>query len=145
MTKIFKSAILVTVWIVGFGSCKKSNTKTNNTTSPIVGFWTYEEDPADDYWNDNVLFKSDGTFRMYTALSLADTIAAQAIADTSNQVITFGTYTVKGTTVTMTWQELSVIGFTFTGTLYTNPNNLIGNIETNQPGSASPLWYLKKN
>src|ERR1017187_6855656 len=95
MTKTFKLAVLATAWIVGLGSCKKSNSQTNNATSPVVGFWTYEEDPANDYWNDNVLFKSDGTFRMYTALSLADTVAAQALADTANQVVTFGTYTVK--------------------------------------------------
>ena len=81
---------------------------------------------------------------MFVAFSLADTSAAAAIADTVGAVVTFGTYTVKGNTVTMTWQEFSQIGFTFSGKLYTNPTNIIGNIETNQSGSAAPLWYLTK-
>lgn len=129
-----------------FVACKKSGSAPagNSGNSAIAGFWTYKEDPAQDYWNDNVLFKSDGTFRMYTALSLADTSAAQAIADTAGQVITFGTYTVSGTTVKMTWQEFSVIGFSFSGILNSTSTNIIGNIESNVPGSAEPLWYLTK-
>lgn len=90
------------------------------------------------------MFNNDGTFRMYTALSLADTSAAQAIPDTAGQVVTFGTYTVSGTTVKMTWQEFSVIGFTFSGILNSASTNLIGNIETSVPGGAAPLWYLTK-
>jgi hypothetical protein len=144
MKKIVKILLPVCVMFIVNGSCKKDNSTPKAASSPIVGFWTYKEDPNNDYWNDNVLFKSDGTFRMYTALSLADTSAAQAIADTANQVVTFGTYTVKGSTVQMTWQEFSVVGFTFEGTLNTTATNLIGNIETSVSGSAAPLWYLTK-
>ena len=144
MKKTLKPLSLAVLLLAGFISCKKSNSKPSTSTSPIVGFWTYKEDPNNDYWNSNVLFKSDGTFRMYTALSLADTSAAQAIADTANQVVTFGTYTVKGTDVEMTWEELSVVGFTFSGNLNGAQNILIGNIETKESGSAAPLWYLTK-
>ncbi len=131
-------------FIIGVESCKKSTTSKSSSSSAIVGFWTYKEDANNDYWNDNVLFKSDGTFRMYVALSLADTSAGPAIADTANQVVTFGTYTVSGTTVKMIWQEFSTIGFSFSGVLNSSSNNLIGNIESNVPNSASPLWYLTK-
>ncbi len=145
MTKTIKLAALASLWILGFASCKKDSKPTTTTTnSAIVGFWTFKEDANNDYWNDNVQFNSDGTFRMYTALSLADTSAAQALADTADQVKTFGTYTVTGDSVHMVWQEFSVIGFTFTGVIYSNPANIIGNIETNQSGSAAPLWYLTK-
>jgi len=109
---------------------KDSNSNSDN--SKIVGFWTCKKDPATYYWNDNVLFKSDDTFRMYTSLSLADTSASQAITDTANHVVTFGTYTVSVTTVKMTWQEFSVIDLSFSGVLNSSFNNLIGNIETNQ-------------
>ena len=126
------------------GSCKKSSGSSPSSTSAVVGFWTYKEDANNDYWNENVLFKSNGTFRMYAALSLADTVSAQAIADTANQVVTFGTYTVSGTTVKMTWQEFNTINLSFSGILNSSNNNLIGNIETNVSGSASPLWYLTK-
>jgi hypothetical protein len=144
MTKSIKSAILVAACVMSFSSCKKDNSTSSTASSPVVGFWTYKEDPDNDYWNSNVLFKSDGTFRMYTTLSLADTSAAQAIADTANDVVTFGTYTVKGTAVTMTWQEFNVIGFSFSGILNSSSNNLIGNINSDVSGSASPLWYLTK-
>jgi hypothetical protein len=141
--KTYKHWMLTSVMLFALASCKKDNTKTS-AASPIAGFWTYKEDAANDYWNGNVLFKNDGTFRMYTALSLSDTSAGPALADTANQVVTFGTYTVKGTTVEMTWQEFSVIGFSFSGILNSSSNNLIGNVETNESGSASPLWYLTK-
>ncbi len=64
-------------------SCKKGGASPAGS-SAIAGFWTYMEDANDDYWNDNVLFKTDGTFRMYTALTLDDTSAGPAIADTAN-------------------------------------------------------------
>lgn len=141
VSKVLALALVSTLIIT---SCKKSSSA-SSTPSPIAGFWTYKEDANVDYWNSNVLFKNDGTFRMYAALSLADTSAAQAIADTAGQVVTFGTYTVSGTTVKMTWQEFSTIGFTFTGLLETgNAPNIIGNIETNVSGGAAPLWYLTK-
>lgn len=124
-------------------SCKKSKL-TNSDNNKLTGFWTYKEDPANDYWPANVLFKSDGTFRMYQALSLADTATAQAIADTANQVVTFGTYTINGSNVVMKYTELNVVDFTFTGSLNPAANILIGNLDSNQPGSASPLWYLTK-
>ena len=143
MKKIIKPLALIIIFSIVIGSCKKSSTKPT-ITSPIVGFWTYKEDPAIDYWNENVLFKSDGTFRMYASLTLADTSAAQAIKDTANQVVTFGTYTISGNAVKMTWQEFSVIDFTFSGSLNTAQNILIGNLDNNEPGSASPLWYLTK-
>ncbi|HEY4154519.1 MAG TPA: hypothetical protein VGM24_03810 [Puia sp.] len=144
MKKIFKTTFIAALVLLTAASCKKSTAKKSSGTSAIEGFWTYKEDPALDYWNDNVLFKSDGTFRMYTALSLADTSAAQALADTASQVVTFGTYTVNGNDVEMVWEELSVVGFTFSGTLNGSKNNIIGNIETKEPDSASPLWYLTK-
>lgn len=126
-------------------ACKKDNTnKTSSTNSWILGFWTYKEDPAVDYWNANVLFKSDGTFRMYQALTLTDTMAAPALADTANQVVTFGTYTVSGAKVTMTYVEFNIINMTFTGSVNSSDNILIGNISDNNPGDAEPLWYLTK-
>lgn len=144
MKKIYKTLFIATIVLMIFGSCKKSNSKKDSGGSGIEGFWTYKEDPNLDYWNSNVLFKSDGTFRMYTALSLADTAAAQAIADTANQVVTFGTYTVSGNDVEMVWQEFNVINLTFSGSLNGSKNNIVGNIETSEPGSVSPLWYLTK-
>jgi|ERR1022692_441464 hypothetical protein len=135
------SLAMALAFIIPF--CKKSSAP-SSATSPIAGFWTYKEDANNDYWNENVLFKNDGTFRMYAALSLGDTAAAQAIADTANQVVTFGTYTVSGTNVKMTWQEFNTIDLSFSGTLNISHNNLIGNIETNVSGSASPIWYLTK-
>jgi hypothetical protein len=125
-------------------ACKKDNNKTPSAGSWIQGFWTYKEDTNLDYWNANVLFKGDGTFRMYQALSLADTAAAAAIADTANQVVTFGTYTVSGTTVTMKYTEFNTINFTFTGSVNGGQNILIGNLSDNTPGDAEPLWYLTK-
>ena len=143
MKKLVKPLLLAIILSTMFTACKKDD-KSNPDASKIAGFWTYKEDAAEDYWNDNVLFKSDGTFRMYTALSLEDTAAAVAIADTAKQVVTFGTYTVSGTTVNMTWQEFNFINFNFSGVLNSSSNTLIGNIETSVPGSASPLWYLTK-
>lgn len=125
-------------------SCKKSSNPSSNSSSPIAGFWTYKEDAAQDYWNSNVLFKNDGTFRMYTSLSLSDTVAAQGIADTANQVVTFGTYTVSGKNVKMIFTEFTSVGLQFTGSLNTGDNILIGNIGNNDPSNASPLWYLTK-
>jgi hypothetical protein len=144
MKKIYKTLFLATIGLLAIASCKKSNSKKDSGSSGIEGFWTYKEDPNLDYWNSNVLFKSDGTFRMYAALSLADTSAAQAIADTANQVVTFGTYTVNGNDVEMIWQEFNVINLTFSGSLNGGKNNIVGNIETSEPGSVSPLWYLTK-
>ena len=62
--------------LVMLAACKKDNNKTSSANSWIVGFWTYKEDANVDYWNANVLFKNDGTFRMYQALTLDDTVAA---------------------------------------------------------------------
>ena len=143
MKKIINVISISLILFIGIVSCKKNKT-TNPDNAKMAGFWTYKEDPAIDYWNANVLFKEDGTFRMYQALSLADTAAAQAIADTSNQVVTFGTYSVNGLNVKMTYQEFNIIDFKFTGTLNSSSNILIGNLDSNQPGSASPLWYLTK-
>jgi hypothetical protein len=143
MKKITKQLVIATTFVFAIVSCKKEKTSPK-PSSPVVGFWTYKEDTANDYWNANVLFKNDGTFRMYQALTLADTSAAVAIADTANQVVTFGTYTVSGTTVKMTWKEFNVIDLNFSGILNSSSNNLIGNIETDQSNSASPLWYLTK-
>ena len=91
-----------------------------------------------------MLFKSDGTFRMYTALSYDDTLAAHAIGDTSNQVVTFGTYTLTGQNLKMTWEEFNVVGFKATGVFNSSFNNFTGNIESDEPGSASPLWIITK-
>jgi hypothetical protein len=133
MKTLLKKFTLATGLIIGIYSCKKSNATTTSNSSPIVGFWTYKEDPNNDYWNGNVLFKSDGTFRMYTAISLADTAAAQAIEDTAKQVYNFGNYTVKGSTVKMVWQEFSVINFNFSGILNNAMTNLTGNLENSEP------------
>jgi hypothetical protein len=130
--------------LMAMPACKKSSSTASGNSSVIAGFWTYKEDPAIDYWNSNVLFKSDGTFRMYTALSLDDTAAAQAIADTANEVVTFGTFTVNGKNVKMVFSEFTIIGLNFTGSLNSSNNILIGNLDNNQPGAASPLWYLTK-
>ncbi|MBS1974914.1 MAG: hypothetical protein JST13_11225, partial [Bacteroidetes bacterium] len=132
-------------WVMVQASCsKKNNGQSGN--SRVAGFWTYKTDPnnSNNYWNGNVLFKSDGTFRMYTALSLDDTLAINAIADTANQVITIGTYTVSGQNLKMVWQEFNVIGFKATGIFNSSFTNFTGNLEINQPGSASPLWILTK-
>jgi hypothetical protein len=126
-------------------ACKKnSNNRTSNANSWVYGFWTYKEDVNLDYWNANVLFKNDGTFRMYQALSLSDTAAGPALLDTANQVVTFGTYTVSGATVTMKYTEFNTIDFTFTGSVNTNHNILVGNLSDNNPGDAEPLWYLTR-
>jgi hypothetical protein len=125
-------------------ACKKDNNKTNSASSWAVGFWTYKEDPAVDYWNANVLFKNDGTFRMYQALTLDDTAAAAAIADTGNQVVTFGTYTISGNNVTMKYTEFSTINFTFSGSVNSGHSVLIGNLSDGNPADAEPLWYLTK-
>jgi hypothetical protein len=143
MKKNLKNFGLISGLIISLFSCSKSNT-TTTASSPIAGFWTYKEDANNDYWNGNVLFNNDGTFRMYTALSLIDTSAVQAIKDTANQVVTFGTYTVKGNSVKMVWQEFSAINFNFSGILNTTMNNLTGNVETSESNSASPLWILTK-
>lgn len=132
------------LFLVVIASCKKSGSASSAGSSVLAGFWTFKEDPAQDYWNSNVLFKSDGTFRMYTALSLADTSAGPAVADTSNQVVTFGTYSVNGKNVKMIFTEFAVIDMNFTGQLNSSNNILIGNLDNNQPGAASPLWYLTK-
>ena len=137
------ATVLSLAFLLAIVSCKK-NENSDSVTSKISGFWTYKEDAANDYWNDNVLFRNDGTFRMYTALSLADTSSAQAIADTTNQVVTFGTYTVSGTTVKMVWEEFNIVGFSFSGELNSSSNILVGNIESDVTGSAKPLWYLTK-
>jgi len=126
-------------------SCSKKNDN-NSAGSKIAGFWTYKTDPAnsDNYWNGNVLFKTDGTFRMYMALTLDDTAAGPAIADTANQVVTFGTYKLSGQNLQMTWQEFNVIGFRATGVMNNNFTNFTGNIEGDDPGSVSPLWIMSK-
>lgn len=129
--------------IMAIASCKKSGSASSGS-SVLAGFWTYKEDPAQDYWNDNVLFKSDGTFRMYTALSLSDTAAGPAIADTASQVVTFGTYSVSGQTVKMNFTEFGSIGMTFSGSLNSSNNNLIGDIVISAPGSPSTHWYLTR-
>ena len=128
-------------------SCKKSNTSTSSTTSKMVGFWTFKTNVSDPdkFWNDNALFKSDGTFRMYTALSLADTATAQAIADTANQVVTFGTYTVSGSEVKMTFTEFGALGMKCEGSVNSSFNAFTGALEiTSDPNAASPLWNLTK-
>lgn len=131
--------------LVLLAACKKDSNKTSGSANGwILGFWTYKEDTNVDYWNANVLFKSDGTFRMYQALTLDDTAAAAALADTSNQVVTFGTYTISGANVTMKYTEFNVINFTFTGSVNSGHNVLIGNLSDNTPGDAEPLWYLTK-
>lgn len=130
--------------LILLGACKKDNNKTSSANSWILGFWTYKEDANVDYWNANVLFKNDGTFRMYQALTLDDTVAAAAIADTGNQVVTFGTYSVSGSKVTMKYVEFNIIGMTFEGSVNTAQNVLIGNISDGTPGDAEPLWYLTK-
>ncbi len=126
------------------GACKKDNNNSSSANSWIDGFWTYKEDANVDYWNANVLFKSDGTFRMYQALTLDDTAAAAALADTPNQVVTFGTYTVSGSKVTMKYTEFNTIDFTFNGSVNSAHNILVGNLGDNNPNDAQPLWYLTK-
>lgn len=130
--------------LVLLAACKKENKASSGAGGWITGFWTYKEDPAEDYWNANVLFKGDGTFRMYQALTLDDTAAGPAIADTATQVVTFGTYTVSGSSVTMKYTEFNTIDFTFTGSVNGGHNVLVGNLSDNNPGDAEPLWYLTK-
>jgi hypothetical protein len=81
---------------------------------------------------------------MYTSLSLADTVAAQGIADTANQVKTFGTYTLSGKNLKLIFTEFTSVGLVYTGSLNSSNNILIGNMETNDPNSAAPIWYLTK-
>jgi hypothetical protein len=136
---------MVLAGLMLLAACKKdSNKGSTGANSWIDGFWTYKEDTNEDYWNANVLFKSDGTFRMYQALTLNDTAAGPALLDTANQVVTFGTYTVSGTNVTMKYTEFNTIDFTFTGSVNSGHNVLIGNLSDNNPGDAQPLWYLTK-
>ena len=131
--------------LILLAACKKdSKSGSSSATGWIDGFWTYKEDPAEDYWNANVLFKSDGTFRMYQALSLDDTASGPALADTAGQVVTFGTYTVSGTTVTMKYTEFNIINLTFNGSVNSAHNIIVGNLSDNNPGGAEPLWYLTK-
>ena len=130
--------------LILLAACKKDNNKTTSANSWVLGFWTYKEDPAVDYWNANVLFKSDGTFRMYQALSLADTSAGPALADTANQVVTFGTYSISGTNVTMKYTEFNTIDFTFSGAVNAGHSVLIGNLSDGNPADGQPLWYLTK-
>ena len=130
--------------LVLLAACKKDSNMTSSPNSWVLGFWTYKEDQAVDYWNANVLFKSDGTFRMYQALSLDDTAAGPALADTANQVVTFGTYSISGANVTMKYTEFNVIDFTFSGAVNAGHNILIGNLSDSNPGEAQPLWYLTK-
>jgi hypothetical protein len=139
-----KKAMITLAALLVLVACKKDNNKTSSANSWIDGFWTYKEDTNEDYWNANVLFRSDGTFRMYQALTLDDTAAGPALLDTANQVVTFGTYTVSGTNVTMKYTEFNVIDFTFTGSVNSGHNVLIGNLSDNNPGDAQPLWYLTK-
>ncbi|HVU58053.1 MAG TPA: hypothetical protein VHD83_23490 [Puia sp.] len=136
--------LLTAIAVIQTSCSKKNNSDPNN--GKIAGFWTYKTDPnnSDNYWNGNVLFKADGTFRMYTALSFDDTAADKAIADTSSQVVTFGTYKLSGQNLQMTWQEFSVVGFKATGVLNSSFTNFTGNIEGDDPGSVSPLWIMTK-
>jgi hypothetical protein len=145
MKMMYKSLPVILAVAMAGGSCKKSNNSKTGSNSPVVGFWTYKEDAAVDYWNQNILFKSDGTFWAFTALSLADTSAGPALADTANQVMTFGTYTVSGKHVVLTFQEFAVIGLKIEADLQGNNNNLmIGNLESNDTTAAEPLVYLTK-
>lgn len=130
--------------LIMLGACKKDDNNSSSANSWIDGFWTYKEDANVDYWNANVLFNSDGTFRMYQALTLDDTVAAAALADTPNQVVTFGKYTVSGNQVTMKYTEFNSINFTFNGSVNGAHNVLIGNLDDNNPGDAQPRWYLTK-
>jgi hypothetical protein len=140
------SLSLVLMLTIALISCKKKNNPPAGN-SLMAGFWTFKTNVnnTDGYWNSNALFKSDGTFRMYTALSLADTAAAQAIADTANQVVTFGTYTVSGNVVKMSLTEFGAIGITCSGSVNSSYTQFDGNLEiANDPTAASPLWVLTK-
>jgi hypothetical protein len=146
MKKIIPVLSLAIVLLTPVVSCKKSNSKPAST-SPMAGFWTYKTDPnnPNNYWNCNALFNSDGTFRMYTALSLADTAAAVAIADTPNQVVTFGTYTVSGSTVKMVLTEFGALDLNFEGSVNSSYNSFFGTGEvSSDPTSATISWYLTK-
>jgi hypothetical protein len=138
--------LTVIVLLIPVASCKKSSSKAAST-SPMTGFWTYKTDPANpnNFWNCNVLFKSDGSFRMYTALSLADTAAAAAIADTSNQVVTLGNYTVSGSTVKMVLTEFGALDLNFEGSVNSSYTSFYGTGEvSSDPNSATVTWYLTK-
>lgn len=143
MKSISTQLFLAILSIMAIASCKKS-TSAPAGSAVLAGFWTFKEDPAQDYWNSNVLFKSDGTALMYTAFSLADTSAGPAIADTAGGFLTFGKYTVSGSTVKINFTEFGALGLNFVGTLNSSNNILKGNIGVNAPGSASPIWYLTK-
>ncbi|MFI5194385.1 MAG: hypothetical protein ACHQD7_10010 [Chitinophagales bacterium] len=141
-----KITLFALVLAIAVGSCKKTN-KSTSKSSPMTGFWTFKTDPnnTNNYWNCNALFNSDGSFRMYTALSLDDTAVAQAIADTANQVVTFGTYTVSGSEVKMSLTEFGAVGITCTGSVNSTFNKFDGTLEvTSDPNSATPLWVLTK-
>jgi hypothetical protein len=141
-------ALTLLIVAMQFSACKKSSSSPSTSApSKMAGFWTYKTDVnnPNNYWNDNVLFLSNGTFRMYTALTLADTAAGPAIADTVNQVVTFGTYTVSGTVVKMNLSEFRTVGITFEGSVNSAYNNLSGSLEvTSDPNSASVLWILTR-
>jgi hypothetical protein len=145
-----KALIILSLGCLGtvvFTACKKdNNNKTSTTNSAMAGFWTYKTDPSNPQnWNDNVLFKDDGTFRMYTALTLADTAAGPAIADSGKQVKTFGTYTVSGSEVKMVFSEFASLGMTCEGSVNSAHNSFTGKLELqNDPTAASPLWVLTK-
>ncbi|MDP4252194.1 MAG: hypothetical protein Q8918_19005 [Bacteroidota bacterium] len=143
-----KIILFAMVLAIALGSCKKTNKSgSKSSNSQMAGFWTFKTDPnnTDNYWNCNALFNADGTFRMYTALSLNDTAAARAIADTANQVVTFGTYTVSGSEVKMSLTEFGAIGITCTGSVNSTFNKFDGTLEiSSDPNSATPLWVLTK-
>jgi len=146
MKKAMSAISISIILLIGITSCKKSKT-INSDYDKMAGFWTYKEDAANDYFNANVLFKSDSTFTFYQYPSSADTSAAQAIADTAHQWVTFGTYTVNGKNVTMIGTQADINGiydFTFTGTLNDNSNILIGYFDSKSSLSASGQWYLTK-
>src|SRR5262244_3581169 len=66
--KRISGTLAIVATVLSFAACKKSSGSSSNT-SAMAGFWTYKTDVnnSDNYWNDNVLFMSNGTFRMYTA------------------------------------------------------------------------------
>jgi hypothetical protein len=145
MKMIFKSLSVILAIALSGGSCKKSNDNKTGSNSQIAGFWTYKEDIAVDYWNQNILFKSDGTFLAFTALSLADTSAGPALADTANQFMQYGTYTVSGKHVVLVYTQFASIGFKIEADLQGNNNNLmIGNVVLTDTTTAEPLVYLTK-
>ena len=64
MKTIFKhlfSIIAILTMSVGFVSCDDENSE--NEASSIIGTWIYEEDYSDDeYYYEEITFKSNGTF-----------------------------------------------------------------------------------